>query len=112
MDPQPPSPDPKGSISSWDENDVQLFFANLGFPQYEVKVKGRCLLFIVFLLANIIPTVEHNLTGDVLCLMGPEDLKEIGIATVGQRLAILKAIYIVKLTHDVPFEPDHYIPPC
>ncbi|SRR5216683_4839143 len=65
-----------------------------------------------FWLIYPIATVEHNLTGDVLCLMGPEDLKEIGVATVGQRLAILKAIYIVKLTHDVPIELDHYIPPC
>ncbi|KAH9995588.1 hypothetical protein BJV77DRAFT_1059707 [Russula vinacea] len=54
---------------------------------------------------------EHNLTGDVLCMMGPEDLKEMGIATVGQRLAILKAVYLIKLDHDVPFEPSHYIPP-
>ncbi|KAI0285859.1 hypothetical protein BGY98DRAFT_943771 [Russula aff. rugulosa BPL654] len=91
MDPQPP--EPKGLISSWDENDVQLFFANLGLPQYEANVK------------------EHNLTGDVLCIMGPEDLKEMGIATVGQRLAILKAVYLIKLDHNVPFEPDHYIPP-
>ncbi|KAH9993741.1 hypothetical protein BJV74DRAFT_833020 [Russula compacta] len=92
MDPQPPE-QPRGLISSWDENDVQLFFSNLGLPQYEAKVK------------------EHNLTGDVLCIMGPEDLKEIGIATVGQRLAILKAIYLIKIAHEVPFETDHYIPP-
>jgi bZIP factor len=52
------------------------------------------------------------MTGDVLCIMGPEDLKEMGIATVGQRLAILKAVYLIKLDHDIPFEPDHYIPPC
>jgi hypothetical protein len=45
-------------------------------------------------------------------MIGPEDLKEIGIATVGQRLAILKAIYLIKLAHEIPFEPDHYIPPC
>jgi len=38
MDPQPP--EPKGLISSWDENDVQLFFANLGLPQYEANVRG------------------------------------------------------------------------
>ena len=38
MDPQPP--EPKGLIPNWDENDVQLFFANLGFPQYEANVKG------------------------------------------------------------------------
>ncbi len=45
-------------------------------------------------------------------MIGPEDLKEIGIATVGQRLAILKAIYLIKLAHEIPFEPDNYIPPC
>ncbi|KAI0305899.1 hypothetical protein B0F90DRAFT_1808478 [Multifurca ochricompacta] len=91
MDLQPQ--EPKGPILDWDEADVQLFLSNLGFPQYEARVK------------------EHNLTGDVLCIIGPEDLKEIGIATVGQRLAILKAIYLIKLAHDIPFEPDHYIPP-
>jgi hypothetical protein len=41
MDPQ--LPEPKGSISSWDENDVRLFFSNLGLPQYEAKVKGQYL---------------------------------------------------------------------
>ncbi len=61
---------------------------------------------------HLIMGLEHNLTGDVLCIMGPEDLKEMGIATVGQRLAILKAVYLIKLDHDVPFEHGHYIPPC
>ncbi|KAH9166320.1 hypothetical protein EDB89DRAFT_2004309 [Lactarius sanguifluus] len=58
--------EPRRLISDWDENDVQLFLSNLGLPQYETKVK------------------EHNLTGEVLCMINPEDLKEIGIATVGQ----------------------------
>lgn len=112
MDPQPP--EPKGLISSWSENDVHLFFSNLGFPQYEANVKGQLLLFIIIPRSHhhLISSLEHNLTGDVLCIMGPEDLKEMGIATVGQRLAILKAVYLIKLDHDVPFEPDHYIPPC
>ncbi|KAF8269839.1 hypothetical protein EI94DRAFT_1724431 [Lactarius quietus] len=91
MDPQ--LQEPNRLISDWDEYDVQNFLSNLGLPQYEAKVK------------------EHNLTGDVLCMIRPEDLKEIGIATVGQRLAILKAIYLIKLAHEIPFEPDHYIPP-
>ncbi|KAI0272472.1 hypothetical protein BC834DRAFT_348745 [Gloeopeniophorella convolvens] len=91
MDTQPQ--EPRGPITDWDQHDVHLFLTNVGLPQYEAKVK------------------EHNLTGDVLCIIGPEDLKEIGIATVGQRLAILKAIYLVKLAHEIPFEPDHYIPP-
>jgi hypothetical protein len=72
------------------------------------KVNGFASLFS----HRLIPTPEHNLTGDVLCIMGPEDLKEIGITTVGQRLAILKAIYLMKLAYNLAIEPDHYIPPC
>ncbi|KAI0320883.1 hypothetical protein OF83DRAFT_1052246 [Amylostereum chailletii] len=87
------SPEPKGVISDWDEDDVQLFLSQLGFPQYESQIR------------------EHSISGDVLCIIGTEELKEFGIATVGQRLSILKAIYQVKLAHNIPIEPDHYIPP-
>ena len=45
MDPQPQ--EPRGLISDWGENDVQLFLSNLGFPQYEDKVKGQSLLFLL-----------------------------------------------------------------
>lgn len=41
MDPQPQ--EPIRLISDWDENEVQLFLSNLGFPQYEAKVKGQWL---------------------------------------------------------------------
>ncbi|KAI0352334.1 hypothetical protein OH77DRAFT_1498014 [Trametes cingulata] len=83
----------KTSILDWDENDVHNWLTKLGFPQYEQQVK------------------EHNITGDVLCLLDPEALKDIGIATIGQRLAILKAVYNVKLAQNIPIEPEHYVPP-
>ena len=44
--------------------------------------------------------------------MDAEGLKSMGITTVGQRLAILKAVYQAKLAHNVPLGADHYIPPC
>ncbi|KAI0675512.1 hypothetical protein C8Q78DRAFT_963716 [Trametes maxima] len=81
------------SILEWDENDVHNWLSKLGFPQYEQQVK------------------EHNISGDVLCLLDPESLKEMGIATIGQRLAILKAVYNVKLAQNIPIEPEHYVPP-
>ncbi|KAI8996541.1 hypothetical protein BD414DRAFT_409446 [Trametes punicea] len=89
----PPSYELKPSILDWDENDVHNWLTKLGFPQYEQQVK------------------EHNISGDVLCLLDPESLKEIGIATIGQRLTILKAVYNLKLTQNIPIEPDHYVPP-
>ncbi|KAI0731203.1 hypothetical protein C8Q76DRAFT_670039 [Earliella scabrosa] len=81
------------NILDWDENDVHNWLTKLGFPQYEQQVK------------------EHNISGDVLCMLDPDSLKEIGIATIGQRLAILKAVYNVKLAQNIPIEQDHYVPP-
>ena len=61
---------------------------------------------------NSIRTIVHRVSGDVLCLMDAESLKEIGIETIGQRLAILKAVYQLKLAQQIPIDSDHYVPPC
>ena len=45
-------------------------------------------------------------------MMDAETLKSVGIATIGQRLHILKAVYMIKLAHNVPMEPEDYVPPC
>jgi hypothetical protein len=55
---------------------------------------------------------EHRISGDVLCLLDAEGLKDVGVATIGQRLAILKNVYQLKLAHRVPIDADHYVPPC
>ncbi|KAF5373351.1 hypothetical protein D9615_007469 [Tricholomella constricta] len=80
-------------IMEWDETDVHHWFTSLGYPQYESQIR------------------EHAISGDVLCLLDQDGLKSIGIATIGQRLAILKAVYLVKIAHDVPIDSDHYVPP-
>jgi hypothetical protein len=41
-----------------------------------------------------------------------DDLKSMGINSVGHRLTILKSVYDVKIAQDVPIESDHYIPLC
>lgn len=41
-----------------------------------------------------------------------DDLKSMGISSVGHRLTILKSVYDVKKAQDVPFESDHYLPLC
>lgn len=56
--------------------------------------------------------LEHNISGEVLCLLDAEGLKDMGIATIGQRLAILKAVYNLKVAHNIPIEHGHYVPPC
>jgi hypothetical protein len=43
--------------------------------------------------------------------MDANAFKDLGLS-VGQRLAVLKAVYLVKLAHDIPLGPDDYVPPC
>ena len=109
------SSEPKGIITDWNEDDVQLFLSHLGFPQYSGQIKGWHYAFTWRLLPLDSWTAlvtEHNISGDILCIIGHEELKEFGITTIGQRLTILKAIYQTKLAHKIPIEPDHYVPPC
>lgn len=41
-----------------------------------------------------------------------EELKEMGVASVGHRLTILKGVYDVKMKQAIPVEADHYVPLC
>ncbi|KAL0064413.1 hypothetical protein AAF712_008713 [Marasmius tenuissimus] len=81
------------SLVDWDEDEVQTWLTQLGIPQYEANFK------------------EHRISGDILCLMDQETLKGVGVASVGQRLSILKAVYNLKIAYNIPIDPDGYIPP-
>lgn len=50
--------------------------------------------------------------GDALVALKHDELKEMGVASVGHRLTILKSIYETKVKQDIPIDPDHYIPLC
>jgi len=41
-----------------------------------------------------------------------DDLKELGVDSMGHRLTILKAIYEVKIRHKISIEIDHFVPLC
>ncbi|KAJ7272556.1 hypothetical protein B0H12DRAFT_1292213 [Mycena haematopus] len=90
MDSTPP---PDRNIVDWDETEVQAWLCSIGIYQYESQIQ------------------EHSITGEVLCLLNADSLKSIGVSTVGQRLAILKAVYQLKLAYNVPIDPDSYVPP-
>ena len=55
---------------------------------------------------------ENEIVGEALVALQHEDLKSMGIASVGHRLTILKSVYDVKKAQDVPIESDHYLPLC
>ena len=86
--------DPEMSLLDYSENDVHVLFHSLGFPQYEAQIH------------------ENSITGDVLATLHHDELKDLGVTSVGQRLTILKAVYNLKHTQGITIEPDDYIPPC
>lgn len=55
---------------------------------------------------------ENEIVGEALVALHHDDLKSMGIASVGHRLTILKSVYDVKKAQDVPLETDHYLPLC
>jgi hypothetical protein len=55
---------------------------------------------------------ENVIVGEALVALKHDELKEMGIASVGHRLTILKNVYEIKVKQDIPIDSDHYIPSC
>ncbi|KAG5919576.1 hypothetical protein E4U42_006481 [Claviceps africana] len=79
-------------ITEWNADDCADFVATIGLPQY----------------ADLF--VDNEIVGEALVALQHDDLKSMGIASVGHRLSILKRVYDVKKAQDVPSESDHYSP--
>jgi SAM domain (Sterile alpha motif) len=56
--------------------------------------------------------IENEIVGEALVALRHEELKEMGVTSVGHRLTILKGIYDTKVKQDISFEADHYVPLC
>lgn len=52
------------------------------------------------------------MVGEALIAVKHDELKEMGIASVGHRLTILKSVYETKVKQGVPLDSDHYVPLC
>jgi hypothetical protein len=55
---------------------------------------------------------ENDISGEALIRLGHDELRELGVVSVGHRLSILKNVYTIKMAHDIPMDPDDYIPVC
>lgn len=55
---------------------------------------------------------ENEIVGEALVALRQDELKEMGITSMGHRLTILKGIYDMKVQQDIAIESDHYIPLC
>ncbi|KAI8050271.1 hypothetical protein BDF22DRAFT_696372 [Syncephalis plumigaleata] len=52
----------------------------------------------------------EDVSGDVLLHLMHDTLRDLNVLSVGHRLGILKAIYRLKLEHNIPLDIDDFIP--
>ena len=86
---------------------------SLGLLQYHGTFRGEQTSSDIFgshYLLTIIYNAENGIVGEALIALKHEELKEMGISSVGHRLTILKSVYEIKVKQDVPLDADHYIP--
>ncbi|KAJ5525273.1 hypothetical protein N7494_011923 [Penicillium frequentans] len=83
---------PRAIISDWTADECSDFLTSLGLLQY-------CGTF-----------RENGIVGEALVALRHDELKEMGINSVGHRLTILKSVYEIKIRQNVPLDVDHYIP--
>ncbi|KAI1451175.1 hypothetical protein ABKA04_000110 [Annulohypoxylon sp. FPYF3050] len=83
---------PETIISEWDADECADFIASIGLEQYSNRF------------------IENEIVGEALVALLHDDLKAMGVTSVGHRLTILKSVYDVKKAQDVPIESDHYVP--
>ena len=86
---------PTGSIAQWTEEQVGDFIASLdpAMKKYSQKFE------------------DEGINGDALVALQQTELRELGVASLGHRLTILKAVYEQKLRAGVKIEEDDYVPP-
>jgi hypothetical protein len=85
---------PETIITEWTVEECADFIGTIGLQQYGDRF------------------IENEIVGEALVALQHDDLKSMGIASVGHRLTILKSVYDVKKAQDVPIESDHYLPLC
>ena len=109
---------PKTIITQWTAQDSADFVASLGISQYSRTIIGECLrLHFVHLLGSLADSfrcwlVDNDVVGEALIALKHDELKEMGITSVGHRLTILKSVYETKIKQDIPIDADHYVPLC
>ncbi|SPO29327.1 probable MAP kinase pathway-interacting protein [Ustilago trichophora] len=92
MTSQSPKSSPTVHVNKWSEQQVVDWLSTVGLSKYARDFKS------------------NGITGDVLVLLDDEALKDIGVVTIGQRLALLSAIYRLKQQFDIPIQDGDWIP--
>ncbi|TAQ86861.1 hypothetical protein B7494_g4833 [Chlorociboria aeruginascens] len=83
---------PATIITEWTADECADFVGSLGLRQYVDQF------------------LENEIVGEALVALQHDDLKQMGITSVGHRLTILKSVYDIKIKQDIPIDSDHYVP--
>ncbi|KAI9793111.1 MAG: Adaptor for signal transduction [Peltula sp. TS41687] len=83
---------PRTIISEWTAEECADFVSSLGLSQYADAF------------------LENEIVGEALVALKHDELKEMGMASVGHRLTLLKSVYDIKIKQDIPIESEHYVP--
>jgi hypothetical protein len=129
------SPDsPDGNLLDWDEELVCFWLDKNGFASHQDAIRGQSCphpyrpssysrkeggresspltsprpLPCSVLLSLVAP--EHGITGDVLALLSSDDMRDLGISSLGHRLGILKLVYQLKIRQGIPLEEGCWLP--
>lgn len=83
---------PRTIITEWTAGETAHFLRSLSLKQYSDAF------------------LDNEIVGEALVALKHDELKELGIASVGHRITILKAVYDTKVNQGIPIDPDHYQP--
>jgi hypothetical protein len=83
---------PKTIISEWTAEESAEFVSSLGLRQYKDRF------------------VEEEIVGEALVALLHEDLKQIGVMKLGDRVTILESVYDIKIKQEIPIESWEYNP--
>jgi hypothetical protein len=103
---------PRSIISEWTADECIEFMTSLGLLQYCGTFRGKLGYAPVLDLDPDNCFAENGIVGEALIALKHDELKEMGINSVGHRLTILKSVYEIKTRQQVPLDVDHYIPLC
>lgn len=106
---------PGNTIVGWSTSQCADYISSLGLPQYCDKFFGRASSpshVIWWNFELILGVLENEIVGEAMIALRHQELKEMGIISIGHRLTILKGVYDVKIRHEIPIDSDHWLPPC
>ncbi|KAI9884919.1 MAG: AAA ATPase cdc48 [Watsoniomyces obsoletus] len=83
---------PRNLISDWSTEECADYVSSLGLSQYADAF------------------LDNEIVGEALIALKHDELKELGMNSVGHRLTLLKSVYDIKIKQDVPIDAEHYVP--